>query len=221
MIRLCGFPVSNYYNKVKFALLEKGLPFEEEYVGLGRGSVRLEDSPARKIPFLEDGDVRVVESQVMLEYLEDAYPQVPLLPRDPVARSHCRELMAITELYLELPARRLYPQAFFGGSVSEDTRSEAARELERGVHAFERLVRFSPFAAGEAFTLADCTLAVHLPLVKMASKRVLGADVLADVSGIAPWLALLGERPSFQRVSAERKAGEAAMAAHRAARNPS
>ncbi len=219
MIRLCGFPVSNYYNKVKLVLLEKGLAFEEEYVGLSHTSPRLDASAARKIPFLDDEGFIITESQVICDYLEDAYPAVPLVPSVARARAACRELVAVTELYLELPARRLYPQAFFGGVVSEEVRTEAARELARGATALSRLARFAPFAMGEVLTLADCALAVHLPLVSMATRRVLGADVLADNAAIAPWLMQLAARPAFQRVATDRKAGEAAMAARRAARN--
>ena len=218
MIRLCGFPVSNYYNKVKLVLLEKGLAFEEEFVGLGRAFPRLDASPARKIPFLEDAGATIVESQPIVEYLEDTYPQVPLMPADPIARARCRELITIVELYLEWPARRLYPQAFFGGTVSEETRADVAKELARGLAAFTRLAQFSPYVGGEQLTVADCAIAMHLPLIALATERVLGTNVLAELEPVKPWLERLAARPSFERVAAERKAGEAAMAARRAAR---
>ena len=70
-----------------------------------------------KVPFLEVDGTRLRESDVILEYLEEAYPQKPLLPKDPLARAQVRELVTVIELHLELVARRLYPGAFFGGTT--------------------------------------------------------------------------------------------------------
>lgn len=215
MIKLCGFPVSNYYNKVKIALLEKGIPFEEEYVALRAGVPRLADSAARKIPFLDTGNGVLCESAVILEYLEDAYPNPPLLPGDPLARARVRELLSVMELYLELPARRLYKEAFFGGKVEQAVKDEARPEFDRGVAAFTRLARFAPYLAGDAFTLADCAASVHLPIVSLATKIIYGADVLADVAPLKAYLRMLLDRPAVQRTHEDRKAGEAAMARQR------
>jgi glutathione S-transferase len=56
MITLCGRPMSNYYNKVKLVLLEKGLPFDEEFVGTGsRDEAVLAATPLGKIPFIRVG----------------------------------------------------------------------------------------------------------------------------------------------------------------------
>ena len=70
---------------------------------------------------------------------------------------------------------------------------------------------FAPYLAGETFTLADCAGWVSLPLVGMATKAVLGEDLMA-ANGI-DWKAyarLVGERPSAQRVVADRKRDQAA-----------
>lgn len=218
MIKLCGFPVSNYYNKVKLTLLEKGVAFEEEYVALRADVARLADSPARKIPFIDTGEGVLAESQAIVEYLEDAYPQPPLMPADAFGRARVRELIEVMELYLELPARRLYKEAFFGGTVSAEAKDEARRELERGTAALAALARFAPFIAGSRFTHADCAAIVHLPLVSIASRKIYGEDLLAPLPAIKPYLTAMAERPSVQRVTQDRKAGEAAMAAARQGR---
>jgi len=215
MIVLYGFPASNYHNKVKVALLQKQLPFEERQVALSKDSRDLGRAATRKIPFLEDDGRVIVESQAILEYLEEAYPQLPLLPRDPGERARCRELIAVIELYLELPARRLYPQAFFGKTVSEETRDEVAQHLERGASALAKLARFGPYVGGPQFTIADCAAAVHLPLVSRAGVRVLGRDPLERLAALEEYRRLLEQQPAYARVQADRKAGEAAMAASR------
>src|SRR5687768_2942583 len=118
-MKLCGFHLSNYHNKVRIALLEKGIGFEEDpSCRPSQKDEFLARSPTGKVPFVElDGGVRLAESQAVCEYLEDAYPQKPLYPRDPLARAKVRELITMIELHCELVARRLYRQAFFGGSI--------------------------------------------------------------------------------------------------------
>jgi glutathione S-transferase len=215
MITLCGLVMSNYYNKVKLALLEKGIPFDEEMVPTGsREEAVLAASPLAKIPFIRTPQGTLCESEAIVQYLEDAFPAVPLLPADPWSRAKVRELTTYIDLHLELVVREIYPQAFFGGTVSEEVKASVRKRLTRHIAAFQRLARFAPFVAGETFTSADCAAFVSLPLVGMATKAVLG-EVLLQAAGI-DWKAYVqqvGERPSAQRVNADRKAQRAAQLA--------
>ncbi|HMQ70988.1 MAG TPA: glutathione S-transferase [Rubrivivax sp.] len=220
MLTLCGIPLSNYHNKVKMVLLEKGIPFEEQRVPTGStDEAVLACSPLAKVPFLRTEHGSLCESQVIVDYLEAAYPEPPLLPAEPFAAAKVRELAAFVDLHLELVARELYAQAFFGGRVGDEVQQSVRKRLVRHVAGFRRLARFSPYVAGERFTQADCAAFVSLPLVGMATRIVLGEDLLA--AGGIDWktyVARVGERPSAQKVSADRKADEAAMAAARAKR---
>jgi glutathione S-transferase len=215
MLVLAGFAVSNYYNKVKLAMLEKGVGFTEELNWAAKDEPTLQASPLGKVPFLRTPGGTLCESQVIVEYLEDAYPQVPLLPADPLERAKVRELVAFMELHLELVARRVYAQAFFGGTVSQGTIDATRRDLERGVGGFARLAKFSPHLAGERFTLADCAGAVHLPVISLACKAMWGEDLLASLP-VRDYLKRLGERPAVQKVNADRKANAELMARTRA-----
>lgn len=86
MITLCGFPISNYYNKAKMALLEKGVEFTEETVMTkSTDEAVLSASPLAKIPFIKTEKGGICESQAILDYLEAAYPNPPLLPADAFA----------------------------------------------------------------------------------------------------------------------------------------
>jgi glutathione S-transferase len=207
MITLCGFALSNYYNKVKMVLIEKGLPFQEERVLTGlKDEAVLGASPLAKVPFIRTDAGTLCESETIVQYLEELQPSPALLPADPFARAKVRELTTFIELHLELVARELYPQAFFGGTVSEANQARIHKLLVKNIAGFQRLARFGPYVAGEQFTSADCAAFVSLPLVAMASKIVLGTDLLADAG--VDWKAytkLVGERPSAQRVSADRK----------------
>lgn len=219
MLTLCGFSVSNYYNKVKLALLEKGIPFNEELVMTGsKDESVLNCTPLGKVPFLRTDEGALCESQVIVDYLEAAYPAVPLLPADPFAAAKVRELTVFIDLHLELVARELYAQAFFGGSVPQDVQDRVRKQLTRSIAAFKRIAKFGPYLAGDTFTIADCAAYVSLPLVALATKKVLGEDLLA-AAGIdwKAYAALIGARPHAQKVDADKKADAARMAAAAAA----
>ena len=209
MLTLCGFPVSNYYNKVKLALLEKGVTFTEETVMTKRtDEAVLSASPLAKIPFIRTEQGGICESQAIMDYIEDAFPQPPLMPADAYARAKARELITYIDWHLEITARELYGQAFFGGAqVSDSTKARIRSQLERNIGAFKRLAKFAPFVAGSTFTQADCAAYVSLPLVGMATKAVYGEDLLlAGGVDYKPYLKMVGERPSAQKVAADRKA---------------
>ncbi len=218
MLKLCGFHISNYHNKVRLALLEKGIAFEEDpNCRPSQKDDWLARSPVGKVPIIEIDSGSLAESQVICEYLEDAYPQVPLYPKDAIARAKVRELITVMELHMELVARRLYGQAFFGGTVSDEAKKEVERDLAKGVRAFVGLARFDPFVAGKDLSLADCSAFVNLPLISRATKIVFGKDALEGVAQVKPHLAMLRERPHFRKVDDDRKAaGEAAVAAAKA-----
>jgi glutathione S-transferase len=214
MITLCGMTLSNYYNKVKMVLLEKGVPFTEELVRTGsKDDAVLAATPLGKIPFIKVDGQTLCESQVIVDYLEARFPQPPLLPADALAAAKVREVTAFLELHLELVARELYGQAFFGGTASESTKERVRKQLTRHIAGFKRLAKFSPYLAGDTFTLADCAAWASLPLVGMATKAVLGEDLLV-AAGI-DWKAytrMVGERPSALKVAADRKRDQAARA---------
>ena len=215
MITLGGFALSNYYNKVKIALLEKGVPFHEEPVAMGpKDESVLSASPLGKVPFIRTPDGNLCESQVICDWIEAAYPTPALVPANAFAAAKVRELCTFLDLHIELVGRELYGQAFFGGSCPPETQERVRKQLTKNIAAFKRLAKFSPYVAGEQFTLADCSAYATLPTVAAACKAVLGDDLLAS-AGIdwKSYMKLLGERASVQRVGADRKAQQEAMAA--------
>jgi glutathione S-transferase len=210
MMTLCGFSASNYYNKVKLALLEKGVAFEEREVWTDQ--VDKATSPLGKVPYLLTPMGALSESTVILDYLEQQFTEVPLVPADPFGAAKVRELATYIDLHLELVVRNLYPEAFFGRTVSDATKETVSKTIKKNVAAFASLAKFEPFIAGAVFTLADCSAAVHLPLVSSATKIIYGEDVLADLP-VRDYLKGLSMRPAFSKVSADRKANTETMMA--------
>jgi glutathione S-transferase len=216
MLELCGFAASNYYNKVKLALLEKAIAFRETHIYPSSAEAFLAESPMGKIPYLRCLQGTVSESQAITEYLEDTFPEKPLYPADSFERAKCRELSHLMELYLELPARRLYPAAFFGGTASDELKKEVQNKVAKGARALTRLLRFGPFIRGAQLTYADCAAFAHLPLISDTCKAMFGEDLLASIPGLRDYLGRLRLRPHAERVNSDRKAGVEAFVAYRA-----
>jgi glutathione S-transferase len=214
MIHLCGFGVSNYYNKLKLLLLEKQIEFDEVLTYPWERPRFQGSSPMGKIPYIETSQGSLSESQAILEYLEEQFPDHPLLPTDVFARAKCRELIQHLELNSEWVARRLYKEAFFGGVVSDETKQEAYERLALGLSAVSQLAAFSPYVFGAAFTAADCVAYVHFVMIQQASLTIFGEDLLArHVPEAAAYMALMDSRPHVQTVMADRVSALAAFVA--------
>jgi glutathione S-transferase len=136
-----------------------------------------------------------------------------------MAAAKVRELIVYMDLHLELVARELFPQAFFGGKVSEEIQERTRKLLVKGIAGFAKLAKFSPYVAGDQFTLADCAAAVHLPLVSAATKIVYGEDMLAGLP-VRDYLKAMGERPTVKQVNDDRKANTELMMANLRAKKP-
>jgi glutathione S-transferase len=208
MLTLCGFALSNYYNKVKMCLIEKGVAFEEKTVMTGKAAEAfLGQTPMGKVPFIITDKGAISESQVIMDYIERAYPAQPTLPADAFEASKQLELITYMELHLELVVRELYSQAFFGrGELPIEVRDSVRKRLDKALPAFKSLTKFAPYIGGSSFTQADMSAFVHLPLIGSATKIVYGVDLLAE-AGIdwKTYTKMIGERPSAIKVNADKK----------------
>lgn len=211
MLRLHGFPVSNYANMVQFALLEKGLPFEYVLTYPDQGPAFLARSPRGKVPVLETPDGFINEASVILEYLEDRGEGKPLLPRDPYQRAYVRSLMKEIELYIELPARSCFAEAFFGGRVPQAVKDKAREDLAAGFAALRRHAKFAPFLAGAEFTLADVVYLYSVDLAAAVSKSLFGSDPFADWPDAHALFVRLNENGHAQSIARARDAGRQAF----------
>ncbi len=155
MLELYGFSVSNYYNMVKLALLEKGLPFEEVPFYPNQTPEAWAISPRGKVPVLKAEQGFINETSVILEYIEQTQPGKALLPSDPFERAQVLALCREIELYIELPARACFAEAFFGMSVPEAIKEKTKAELLLGFASLARHGKFSPYVAGDSLSIAD------------------------------------------------------------------
>ena len=205
MITLHGFPYSNYYNIVKHVLLYKGIPFVED-TQYGGNDEYLALSPAGKIPALTvEGGINLSESSVCCDYLEETYPDMPLYPADGIGRAQVRQIMRVSELYLELPCRRLIPFVFAKKAVPAELEAEVRSVASRGIGALNRIASFDPYVAGAEFTMADIYLRYVMSVVALA-KSSLDWDVAAEIQGLKEWQTLMAASDVTKKVEADREA---------------
>ena len=208
MIKLYGFAISNYYNIVKMTLLEKGMAFEEVMVRPSQESEYLSCSPMGKVPCLETDQGFLTETEVIINYLHDLGQGPSFYPDDPFEKAKIRELIRYLELYIELPARRLYGDVFFGKPASDTEKQSVRKELEKGFAALRRLADYSPYIGGDTMTYADFYFLFSVGLVTRVTKKALDWDVFSTEPGIRELLVLLEQRDS---VVAIREAQNAPM----------
>ncbi|MCH1557072.1 MAG: glutathione S-transferase family protein [Pseudomonadales bacterium] len=204
MIKLYGAPISNYYNMVKVALIEKGIDFEEILTPPSQDPAYLNQSPMGKIPCIETRDGFLSESLPILEYLESLESDAPLLPLDAFAQAKAREISQVIELNVELVARRGLG-GLRGKPVADLTISEMQRDLPKGCAAVARLTQFGPFICGETFTYADIVSFFSLILANRIAIAVADTDLMALIPGAQAWFEMMQSRPSVARALADQK----------------
>ena len=218
MLKLHGFSISPNHNKVKLALLEKGIEFEEVLQLPSQEETFLEHSPMGTIPVLEVDGQFFAESLAMLDYLEKVFPAAPLLPVDPFERAKCREMMQIIELYVAGTGAgaALTGAALFAAPISGEAKKDAQALIERGVNAVARLAKFAPFIMGSKFTQADCVAFPNLAFTAMVTRNVLGKDITASITGLAEYMKYMADRPAVQKLLVDQqKAMEMFMASQK------
>jgi glutathione S-transferase len=169
-----------YCARVRIVLAEKGIPHETVVIDLAdRPAWLYEKNPRGKVPVLEEDAFCLPESVVIMEYLEERYPEPPLLPTDPAER-------ALARLAVELFDERFgddYYAARRGEGVARQRFDHRLQELEEALAA-------QPFLGGRSYTLADIAYVPWLP----RAQAYLGLD-LSSYPAIAGWLDRLAARP--------------------------
>ena len=218
MFKLYGFAVSNYYNMVKLALLEKGLPFEEVTFYPTQTPESLAISPRGKVPVLGVDAGYINETAIILEYLEQSQKGTPLLPSDPFERAQVLAIAKEIELYIELPGRACYGEAFFGMTLPEAIKEKTRTELLLGFAALGRHGQFAPYVAGDSLSIADLYFLYSVPLACAVGQKLFGIDLLAEMPQAKALLERLEQNPHVQKIAADKDAAMPAFLAMIAAK---
>lgn len=196
-LTLYDHPLSPYAQKVKIAMREKGLAFEAVLPsGMGAGGASgafVEANPRAEVPALTDGETRVFDSTIILEYLEDAYPTPALRPVAAAERARVRMLEEVMDTHFEAITWGLGELSWFRraeGALGETIRAAAARQLSGFYSWLERQLGEREWFNGEAFGWGD------LAVVPFVNGSVGQGHALPEGSRLADWLARANARAS-------------------------
>jgi len=192
---------------IKLALAIKGIEYKTVTLYPNQSAEYLSKSPMGKVPALETEQGILTETNVILEYIEDTYSDIPLYPGNTFEKAKIRELVKMAELYLELPARRCHPEVFFGQTVNELTKKETKRALCKGIEGVARCAQFSPYLAGEQLTAADIVFLYSVDLASVVADKSFGLDLLGMAPGAKQLMTLLNQREDVMKIAEDRKIG--------------
>jgi glutathione S-transferase len=210
-MKLYNLMLSNFASKSRIAIYEKGLNVEMVDPPGGMGSADYKKvNPLGKVPalVLDDGQL-IAESEIINEYLEDKYPQIPLLPKDAEGRAKVRAFTRFHDLYLEPPMRALFPK-LFGQNLDDKFIEEKLKEVNSRLDQLDATIG-SPWAAGSAFSLADATLAPTMFFLATFLPQFGSKGPLEGRSKVAAWWNNVQERPSVKKAIGEQQAALNAM----------
>jgi glutathione S-transferase len=199
-LRLHGYPVSNYFNAVRAALIEQRRDFDIVPVRASQDPAFLATSPMGKIPVLETPSGWISETVAILEYLEDTAEGARLHPDDPFARARARQAMNIVQMYVEAPVRSLFP-GVFGQSANSAGLVESVRlMLVRAIGALERLHASSTFLLGPELGLADLFGFYSMDIADRVTRYVYGQSLLQQSQALRAWFERMAGQPSTRVV---------------------
>ena len=186
-------------DRVKIALAEKGLAWEGIWVKLSKREQKspehLKRNPYGKIPVLDDDGKILFESCIINEYLEEKYPNPPLMPKEPYLRARGRILVDYALNYLHEPYWALRGEIMMKKNEAERDQkiiSETRTELVKRLAYLETELGDKPFMLGE-FSLVDIDIFPRFP--RMESFGVIPSPSLPRLSA---WYERMKQRPSVQ-----------------------
>ena len=217
-MKLYSGPLSLFSRKVEIALGEKRLAFEREMVPFTQAKgyspkhpAVIAANPKAQVPVLSDGGLTLFDSTVIAEYLEDAYPDPPLFPRDPKARARCRLLELYADEILLAPVRRIlfrteppHPDA-----AVQALREEEGRQADAAIRVhyadLQDQLSGQEYFCGE-FSVADIALFTTVLWVLRLKGPRLDAQPM-----LAAWHGRVGARPAVSKVAEEIAAADRAL----------
>ncbi|HEY3549717.1 MAG TPA: glutathione S-transferase family protein [Gaiellaceae bacterium] len=181
MITLYNAARCPYAARARIVLAEKGIEFEVVEIDLSdRPAWLYEKNPAGRVPVLEEDGWVLPESVVIMEFLEERYPEPPLLPADPADRAAVRLLVFRDHDFTD---------PYYAFRRGEDG---AREELDTALGRLEALLGERPYLGGMEYGLADIA---YVPWL-LRARDMLGVE-LDGFPSLADWLARLEQRPAI------------------------
>ncbi len=167
-IKLVTSKLSPYGHRVEMVLIEKNIPYEKEDISLAaKPDWFVKDAPLGKVPLLYVGNKPLFESIAICEYLEEAFPENPLHPKDAFDKAWHRAWMEVSTGILS---------STFGMVFSQNQQEFDLKKIETvsRIAALDKYLQFSPYFDGEKFSLVDaCMASAFKPLTFIDNKFTL------------------------------------------------
>ncbi|WP_322867372.1 glutathione S-transferase family protein [Aquicoccus sp. G2-2] len=209
MATLYHVPLSPFCRKVRLSLAEKRIEcelIEERYWEQSTDFLRR--NPAGKVPVLKIDGMTLSESAAICEYLEEAYPDVSLMPKDPVGRYEVRRLVGWfddkfhDEVTSKLLYERVNKKVMKQGYPDSKNVKSGSQKIKYHLDYMAWLLDQRRWLAGDVMTLADFAAAAHLSAL----------DYISDVDWhrsdiIKDWYAKIKSRPAFRSILADQVPG--------------
>ncbi len=189
--------------KVWLSLEHKQIPYELRMLSFQDGDFKkpefLAVNPRGKVPALSDGDFALWESAIIVEYLEERFPERPLLPGDPRERARVRRVAAEAQEYLGNAQQDMGRATFLApGGKQDPERLEKARAVATAeVERYQEELR-GPFIAGESPSLADFTLFPILAMIRRVTTRF-SPQPFDPGPRLAGWMQRIEALPYYQK----------------------
>lgn len=207
------FPLDPLSRQARLVLGEKKLPFEAVVERYWERRPEFEAlNPSGVVPVLveerDDGRTVVAESRALLEYLEEAYPETSLMPRDPVERAEVRRVLQWFDRKFDLEVNSLIlhekmEKRLFGLGGPEMAAIRAGNVALREHFAYlEKLLTERDWLGGRRFGLADIGAAAHISVIDY-----FGDPPWKDFPAAKTWYMAIKSRPSFRPLLGDRFPG--------------
>lgn len=201
-INVYGIPGSPFLRAVEVTLKEKCVDYQLHAMSPGesKSPEHLARHPFGRIPAFDHDGFGLYETQAILRYLDEIFPEPPLTPRDAKARARMNQLIGIIEWYFFPKAaapigfNRIIGPKFLGLPCNNEAVAEAMPTARTCFSEFDRLLGDKPYLTGDQPSIADIMLAAQLDLLSDAPE---GAELLAGTK-LRPWLDRMLKRPSFR-----------------------
>jgi glutathione S-transferase len=180
-------------HQATIVLQEKGLSFETVFFKQGNRPPEMEAiGPFAKSPTLFDGDLRIWDSQIVIDYLEDRYPQVALLPADAAGRAEVRMISAQATADLGAKAGVMAVETLYKRQPDPAKVEEAKQKFVEALDWWDRRLQGRTFVVGDSLTLADVTLFTIFPSMRALS----GIEIPAARPHLRAWFDRMAARPT-------------------------
>lgn len=200
-IRIYGIPGSPFLRSVEIGVREKGLDYELEVMSPAdmRTAPHLEKHPFGRIPIFEHLGFRLYETQAILRYLDETFPNPPLMPGNPKARARVNQVVGIIECYFfpkasaPIAFNRIIGPRLLGLPSNEEAIAEAMPMARTCFATLDAFLGDQPFISGDSMSIADIMLAAQLDLLCDTPE---GHELISGTR-LQPWLESMLARPSF------------------------